>query len=172
MARGSYTNHGSSPNSRASRAQMPPIAEDETPSRSESPTGQQQQQAAAAAAVRGPRTPLRVPQKIGQSAPPPYVPVTHISPPRCPDEDSSRAGSQSLDGSGSSEDRFEKQHYEHQQQHGEEHVEGGNRVKRWMDRQWFGSRRKRWGVFIALGLLAIGLIVGLAVGLTSGLRNG
>lgn len=171
MARGSYTNHGSSPNSRASRAQMPPIAEDETPSRSDSPTGQEQQQAAAAV-PRGLRTPLRVPQKIGQSAPPPYVPVTHISPPRYPDEDSSRAASQSLDGSGSSEDQFEKQHYEHQLYDGEEHVEGGNRVKRWMDRQWFGSRRKRWGVFIALGLLVIGIVVGLAVGLTFGLRDG
>jgi hypothetical protein len=170
MARGSYTNHGSSPNSRASRVQMPPIAEDETPSRSESPTAQEQQQAAAA--PRGPRTPLRVPQKIGQSAPPPYVPVTHISPPRYPDEDSSRAASQSLDGSGSSEDRFEKQHLEHQEQYGEEYVESGNRVKRWMDRQWFGSRRKRWGVLIALGLLVVGIIVGSAVGLTLGLRDG
>lgn len=47
----------------------------------------------------------------------------------------------------------------------------GEKKLGWRDRQWFGSRRKRWGKFICLGLLVIAVIVGLAVGLSLGLKS-
>ncbi len=39
------------------------------------------------------------------------------------------------------------------------------------DKQWFGSRRKRYGIMLVLGLLLLGIIVGLAVGLALGLNK-
>jgi hypothetical protein len=45
-------------------------------------------------------------------------------------------------------------------------------LKRWTDKQWFGSRKKRWSLFILLGLLLVAIAVGLSVGLALGLRNG
>ena len=39
------------------------------------------------------------------------------------------------------------------------------------ERQWFGRRWVRYGLFTLVGLLLIGLIVGLAVGLTVGSKK-
>lgn len=170
MARGPYRGqYGSSQSSRSSRVHMPPIAEDEPRDQSDSAA---LAVATTMAAGRPPRTPLRVPPKISQAAPPPYVPVTHISPPRYNDDDGSvAASSESFEGRRSSDAaRFEKQ--QQVQHHDHQFVEGGSRLKRWADRQWFGSRRKRWAVFVSLGLLAVSIAVGLAVGLTFGLRDG
>lgn len=158
MARGNY--NGSSPNSRSSRTQMPSIAEDEDPSRTNTPPP---------AALRAHRSQRRVPQKISQSAPPPYVPVTHISPPRYYEGDGSGGLTESSESRESSSVYTSEKRLSGQQH--QERATGGNRLKRWTDRQWHGSRRKRWGIFIGLGLLAIGLIAGLAVGLTLGLRE-
>lgn len=156
MPVGRYNGAHGSPASRSSRVKMPPIAEDEDAARDPPTT-----------APRHPRTPLRIPQRAAnQSAPPPYVPVTHISPPRYRD---SSTLSDSSEGRRSSELKLEQQQLHAAQM---QKAEGGNRFKQLTEKQWFGSRRKRWTAFICLGLLSIGLIVGLAVGLTLGLKNG
>lgn len=131
---------------------MPAIAEHEAPYQTPSP------------AARLPRTPLRVPQKVNQSSPPPYVPVTHLSPPRYK---VSAGLSDSTEGHSSSDSKMGQK--EDQQV---EQVEGSSWMKRWTDRQWFGSRKKRWALFIGLGLVLVAIVVGLSVGLTLGLRDG
>lgn len=163
---------------------MPPIAEDET-------TLHPAHIPVTPSVVRAPRAPLRVPQKMSQPTPPPYVPVTHISPPRYSrsnsnsnsinktssqsDDDEGRSwppsSSESIDGRGSSETRLEK-HPQERHSHREFVPSGGGRLKRWVDRQWFGSRRKRWAVFAGLALVLVSVVVGLALGLTLGLRDG
>ncbi len=150
---------------------MPPIAEDDTPHHPTAPR---------LAAARPPRKSLRgAPQiqKTSQTASPPYYvraalvvgPSSYENGPR------GGAASDSSDKRTSSDSGLEKSKIQLQYERDEaaERTQGDvGWFKRWTDRQWFGSRRKRWGLFISFGLLAVGVIVGLAVGLTLGLRDG